>query len=148
MGEALAASTGRPFLDTDRMVEERARKTVSQVFESFGEAAFRALERDAVARALRRAGTVVALGGGAAMQVSAHPGGTAVVRLRAKRDTLAVRLLGSGRPSLRGRPLDQELDVLLAEREPVHARLASLTVDTDGREPGEVAAEIAEALNL
>lgn len=145
---ALAEATGRPLLDTDRMVEEQARKPVARIFESFGEAAFRALEKEAVARALRPAGTVVALGGGAAVHLAAAPPGAAVVLLRARKETLVERIRGSGRPSLRGKPVEQEVDVLLAEREAQYARLANLEASTDGRAPGEVAAEIAERLGL
>ncbi len=40
----------------------------------------------------------------------------------------------------RGRPAEEEIDGLLALREPLYRELATLTVDTDGRRPGEAAA--------
>ncbi|HEU4395937.1 MAG TPA: type I 3-dehydroquinate dehydratase [Planctomycetota bacterium] len=145
---ALAASTGRPLLDTDRMVEEQARKTVAQIFASFGEDAFRVMEKEAVARALRPSGTVVAFGGGAALHLAERPAGAEVVWVRARRDTLVARVRASDRPSLRGRPVEEEIDILMAEREALYARLATRTVETDDRTPGEAAAEIAEALGI
>ena len=145
---ALAASTGRPLLDTDRMVEEQARKTIAQIFSSFGEDAFRVMEKEAVARALRPSGTVVAFGGGAALHLSERPAGAEVIWVRARRDTLVARVRASDRPSLRGRPVEEEIDILMAEREALYAKLATRTVETDGRTPSEAAAEIAEALGL
>jgi shikimate kinase len=163
VGEALAAATERPLLDTDRMVEQRAGRKVAEIFAAFGEAAFRLMEKDAVAVALRGTGTVVALGGGAVQHLVAPQGqaaqgqpdkapgappGTAVVWLRAPRDVLVERIRASGRPSLGGRPAEEEIGELLAAREPLYARVATLTVDTGDRAPGEAAAEIAEALGL
>jgi 3-dehydroquinate dehydratase/shikimate dehydrogenase len=148
VGEALAAATGRPFLDTDRMVENRAGKGVAEIFARYGEEAFRLMERDAVRQALRPTGGVVALGGGGARHLFPSTSPATHVWLRAKRGTLVERVRGTGRPPLLGLPVEEEVDALLAEREPVFEELADLTVDTDGREPGEVAAEIAEALDL
>jgi 3-dehydroquinate dehydratase/shikimate dehydrogenase len=148
VGEALAAATERPLQDTDRMVEQRAGKKVAEIFARYGEAAFRLLERDAVASALRGTGTVVALGGGAAQHLEGRPAASAVVWLRAPREVLVERIRGSGRPSLRGKPAEQEIDELLVAREPLYAGLATMTVDTGGRTPGEVAAEIAGKLGL
>jgi 3-dehydroquinate dehydratase/shikimate dehydrogenase len=148
VGEALAAATERPLLDTDRMVEQRAGRKVAEIFAAFGEAAFRLMEKDAVASALRGTGTVVALGGGAVQHLQGVPPGAAVVWLRAPREVLMERIRGSGRPSLRGRPAEEEIGELLAAREPLYAALATLTVDTGGRTPWEAAADIAEALGL
>ena len=148
VGEALAAATERPLLDTDHMVEQRAGKKVAEIFQRFGEAAFRLMEKDAVASALRASGSIVALGGGAAQHLAGRPPGVAVVWIRASRETLMERIRGSGRPSLRGKPPEGEIDELLAIREPLYAELATHTVDSDGRRPGEVAAEIAELLGI
>jgi len=148
VGEALAEATGRPLLDTDRMVEERAGRKVPEIFAAFGEAAFRLMEKSAVAAALRATGTVVALGGGAAQHLQGRPPGAAIVWLRAPRQVLVDRIRGSDRPSLRGRPPEEEIDELLALREPVYAGLATHTVETGGRLPAEAAAEIAEALGI
>ena len=148
MGEALASATERPLLDTDRMVEQRAGRKVAEIFQRFGEAAFRLMEKDAVAAALRSSGSIIALGGGAAQHLGGRPAGAAVVWIRASRGTLVDRIRGSGRPSLRGKPPEGEIDGLLALREPLYAELATHTVDSDGRRPGEVAAEIAELLGI
>ncbi len=148
VGEALAGATERPLFDTDRMVEQRAGKKVAEIFQRFGESAFRLMEKDAVAAALKASGSIVSLGGGAAQHLQGRPEGAVVVWIRARRETLVERIRGSGRPSLRGRPPEEEIDDLLKIREPVYAELASHTVDSDGRTPGEVAAEVAGLLGI
>ncbi|MCK6479986.1 MAG: type I 3-dehydroquinate dehydratase [Planctomycetes bacterium] len=146
VGEALAAVTGRRLLDTDRLVEERAGSPVASLFAEGGEEAFRALEREAVARALRPTGTVVALGGGAVVGIAGFPPGTLAVWLRARVETLAERIRGSGRPSLRGKPPEEEVEELLREREPIYRSLAGFVLDTDDLRPAEAAAEVLSAL--
>ncbi len=145
VAEAIARTTGRPLLDTDRMVEERTGRRVYDIFREDGEGAFRALERVEVARALSPPGTVVALGGGAVLHLDGPPPGSVVVRLRARPETLGRRLRDSGRPSLLGRPPEEEVLDLLRVREPAYARLASVVVDTDDLLPEEVAADVLEA---
>ncbi len=76
VGPRLAERLERKFLDTDREIERRAGRTISEIFASEGEARFRELEREAIDSASQGA-LVVALGGGAIAQ----PG--AAERLRA-----------------------------------------------------------------
>jgi shikimate kinase len=67
VGRRLAQRLGRAFVDTDQLVEERAGKRVAAIFADDGEAAFRTLERTAVADAAARGGAVIAVGGGAVL---------------------------------------------------------------------------------
>ncbi len=160
VGTMLAARLGVPFTDTDAMVEAAAGKPVSDIFITDGEPEFRRLERTAVAAALtggsaQRDGTatagtgiagVVGLGGGAVMdeQAQAQLAGRAVVYLQTGFAELAKRVgLDRARPLLIGTNPRAQLKSLLDQRLPVYDRLAWLTVSTDGREPDEIAAEIA-----
>ena len=54
VGRRLAKRLGRPFVDTDQLVEAQAGKSVAAIFSDDGEAAFRALEREAVVAATAR----------------------------------------------------------------------------------------------
>jgi shikimate kinase len=65
VGKALAARLACVFADSDAEVERAAGATIAAIFERAGESRFRALEREAVARLLRGAPAVIALGGGA-----------------------------------------------------------------------------------
>jgi shikimate kinase/3-dehydroquinate synthase len=66
LGRDAALRLGREFLDLDRAIEERAGKTIAQLFEERGESAFREIERHAARVALSSPDPlVIALGGGA-----------------------------------------------------------------------------------
>ncbi len=65
VGQALAKNLDRDFIDTDQLVEQKAGKTISQIFEQQGEEEFRRLEHLCIKEASRGKGAVIALGGGA-----------------------------------------------------------------------------------
>jgi shikimate kinase len=65
VGRRLAARLQLPFVDSDRMVEDAAQLSVQEIFECYGEAAFRDCERRVIARLLKTPSQVIALGGGA-----------------------------------------------------------------------------------
>lgn len=171
VGSLLAERLGVGFTDTDAVIEAAAGKPVGDIFISDGEPEFRRLEREAVAIALadseaRGGGAdggfgsgstwaetlptgVLGLGGGAVMdeQTQARLAGRAVVYLETGFAELAKRVgLDRARPLLIGTNPRAQLKSLLDQRLPVYGRLAWLTVATDGREPEEIAAEIAAAL--
>jgi shikimate kinase len=157
VGAALAARLGVRFTDTDAVVEAAAGKPVSEIFVTDGEPEFRRLERAAVAAALAiSAGTaseppadVVGLGGGAVMdeQTQDELAGRRVVYLETGFPELVKRVgLDRARPLLIGQNPRAQLKALLEQRLPVYDRLAWLTVNTDGRDPAEIAAEIAAAI--
>jgi len=149
VGRALASKLGFEFCDTDDMVISASGRTVEEIFAAEGEPGFRDLERDAVVRAAARAGRVIACGGGAVLSVRNYgvlKGAGPIVYLRTSADELIARLgSGEGRPLLRGDP-QEAVPRMLKERAPAYETAADLVVDTDGREPGDVASEIAERL--
>jgi shikimate kinase len=148
VGPLLAALLGAQFAETDALVEDTAGKPVSDIFITDGEAAFRAMERTAVAWALDQHPGIVALGGGAVMdpQTRERLAGHRVVYLQTG-FAAAVRRVGldTPRPLLLGNPRGRMRE-LLAERLPVYESVAWITVVTDDRDPQEIADEIAAAV--
>lgn len=149
VAELLAASWGVPARDTDHDVEARAGKPISEIFVDDGEAHFRALERAAVADALTSHDGVLALGGGAVLAeetrtlLADHP----VVFLRVGLSDAVKRVgLGVGRPLLLGN-VRSRIKTLLDERTSIYEAVATHVVDTDGRTPEDVAAEIEKVLS-
>jgi shikimate kinase len=65
VGWLLARLIGYGFIDVDRAIETRERKTVDQIFESKGESYFREREREAVEALSGIRTHVIAVGGGA-----------------------------------------------------------------------------------
>jgi shikimate kinase len=134
--------------DTDADVEAAAGKSVSDIFIEDGEAAFRALERDAVARALAEHDGVVSVGGGAvlAAETRALLAGHQVVFLDVGLSDAASRVgMGGTRPLLLGNVRGQ-LKALLDARRPLYEEVAVIRVKTDGRTVAEVADDVEKAL--
>ncbi len=149
VGRRLAQRLGRSFVDTDQLVEERAGKRVATIFADDGEPAFRKLERDAVADAAARGGAVIALGGGAVLDaenVRCLREAGVLVYLTARPEVI-LRRVGDGlhRPLLRDDP-HAAVNRLLAERGPVYAAAADVTIDTSERTVDEVVEEIQQML--
>jgi shikimate kinase len=149
IGRRLARALDWPFKDADAAVEEAAGTTIANIFAEIGEPAFRAKERQVVARLLTGKRQVLALGGGAFMD----PETRGLVRakgvsiwLRAEVDVLLRRTSTAGRrPLLAGGDPRERLTSLLAQRAPVYAE-ADLVVDSGKGPINAVVARILAAL--
>jgi shikimate kinase len=64
VGRRLARRLGRDFIDTDALIEERAGRAITEIFEQDGEKEFRRLERETVAELEPQRPAVIATGGG------------------------------------------------------------------------------------
>lgn len=132
----MAGRLGRPFFDVDAWIADEEGVSISTIFETRGEAAFRNLEAKVLASFLANPiASVLSVGGGAvaashnraAMVDQQH-----VVWLRATDATLASRVGdGSDRPLLAGKDLAAELARLSKERTPMYAEVADIIVDVD-----------------
>lgn len=144
IGRLLAAKLGAELRDTDAEVERTAGKPISDIFIDDGEATFRALERAAVAAALAEHNGVVALGGGAVLDAGTRELLTTrrVVFLDVGLADAASRVgLNRDRPLLIGNPRAR-LKKLMDERRPLYEEVATISVDTSGRTPDDIAAEV------
>ncbi len=150
VGRLLAQRLGVTFRDTDLDVEAVEGKPVPDIFVDSGEPYFRALERTAVEVALREHDGVLALGGGAVLDAGTRAllSGQPTVWLQVGAAAGAHRVgLDVPRPVLLGN-VRGRLAALVQERAPLYDEVARVTVDTDGREPDEVAAVVLVELGL
>ena len=123
-------------------------RTISDIFIEDGEPAFRTLERAEVARALAEDAGVLALGGGAPVDPLTEQllVGQTVVFLDVGIADASKRVgFDQSRPLLAVNPRASWVR-LMNERRPVYERVATFRVDTAGRTPDEVAAEVAGLL--
>jgi shikimate kinase len=151
VGRLLASRLGWDFLDLDTHLENRTGSTIPELFAQHGEAHFRRLESTALASALSRSKTVLALGGGTPEEITnrlliEQTPATLAVFLDAPFPTLFDRcmLQEIGRPVLAD-PAAAELR--FARRRPLYARLARLTIDTSAQTPEETVEAVLRALN-
>ena len=150
LARLLAERLGWDWIDADVEIEHRAGKPISRIFAEQGEPAFRDLEAQVIADLCRRERLVIAAGGGAPLraesrQVMREAG--QVVWLKALPETILARMMGdattaSRRPDLTDKGPLAEIIHLLEGRTPIYEESAHFTVDTEGKPPEDLAAEI------
>ena len=140
-GKRLARVLEAPLVDTDSRIVA-AHGPIAEIFATHGEEHFRALERDAVARALGER-AVVTLGGGAVLdpQTRAELAHHRVVQLTVSADAVASRIAGGKRPLLKDGV--GAWQALVAQRQPIYDELSQLTIDTSRLPLDRVATQIA-----
>ena len=166
-GRLAAQALGAPFIDMDRLIANRTGKQIAEIFEVDGEEEFRRIERELLREVAQSSGRrVISTGGGIPVDgrnrdVMARSGIT--IRLMASPETIHARLnrnrAGRSRREMRRprrraaiRPMlpgseskeagIERIRELLTEREEAYAAAADVTIDTEGREPPDVASEI------
>lgn len=145
IGAALARLAARPFFDSDHEIEAAAGMPVPRIFADYGEAEFRRMERQVIARLLTAEPCVLSLGGGAFIDpdTRANVKNAALsVWLRVDYDILLRRVLRHGdRPLLKDGDPARKLADLLTVRAPLYAQ-ADLTVECDDRPIEDTAARV------
>ena len=144
VGRQVAKRLGVGFIDTDKRIAAE-HGPIPDVFERHSESHFRALERAAVAEALREGG-VISLGGGAVSSAATrallrqHP----VVFLAVTPEAVADRIRSGGRPLLAGDddPLER-WNQIYEQRRGWYEEVADVTFDTSRRPMQRIADEIA-----
>ncbi len=145
---ALGELLGVAVHDTDAAVVATEGRSISDIFVDDGEAHFRDLERAAVAAALRDDRGVVAVGGGAPLDPSTREllADHVVVFLDVSIADAARRIgFDQSRPLLSVNPRATWI-AMMRDRRPVYEAVATHSVDTNGRTPEEIAAEIVALL--
>ena len=154
VGRIVAERLGYDFVDTDRMVEERAGASIAAIFADRGEKAFRDIEAEALAALAGRAAlegprrVVVATGGGAPAEPrnrSFFTSGAVTFHLRVSLEAARQRSVANAPRPLLGQD-DAAVRRLYTSRQPIYEQLG-MPVDTDGRDPAEVAEEIIALLS-
>lgn len=148
VGRMVADVLEVPFADTDTAVEETTGNTISDIFLTDGEDAFRVLERQAVRTGLAEHHGVLALGGGAILdpETRADLAGHRVVYLSVGLADAARRVgLNASRPLLVGSPRRQ-WQLLMDARRPLYEEVADLEVSTVGLNPSQARDAVLAAL--
>ena len=149
IGRKVAAALSLRFVDSDHEIENVSRMTVPELFERYGEAEFRALERRVIGRLVKDGPQVVATGGGAFINDETR---AAIKRsclsiwLKADLDILMDRVAKrQNRPLLKTADPRATMARLMDERYPVYA-LADVTVKTRDEKREIIADEVIEAV--
>lgn len=148
IGRRVARSLDMKFIDSDKAVEEKAGKSVREMFEQDGEELFRSLEREFFESGHPSSGCVVACGGGVLvsegmLDILSKRG--MIIGLFAKPESILARTQHrSTRPLLNVEDKEAKIRELLEQREKTYLKADTLIM-TDGRKMSEVAFHIVRA---
>jgi shikimate kinase len=149
IGRELAAKLNLPFVDADDEIVKAAGCSISDIFELYGEEAFRDVEKSVICRLLEDNGKIISTGGGAFMNNEIR---RAIVEngisiwLRAELDVLVERTgRRGGRPLLENGDSKEILQGLMDERYPVYAE-ADIVIDSQDVPIDATVNETADAL--
>lgn len=125
VGRLLAEEMGRPFWDTDVLIEEKTGKTPAEIIRNQGEKAFRDIETEVIQELSSQNGSVIATGGGAVLRLK----NVELLRRNGKiffLDRPAERLIPT-----KDRPLSSTKDAILEryrERYPIYKAAADAVI--------------------
>ena len=151
VGRVLAARLGKEFIELDSLIEQKAGKTIPEIFQQDGEIGFRELEIEATKEVADRKKAVIACGGGIVLNkinidrlrqecvivyLTASP---AIILKRTSEDK-------NERPLLKAPDRASQIRELLKFRRPFYERAADIKIDTSKMNIDSVAEQIMEKL--
>jgi shikimate kinase len=156
IGKRLADRLWQSFVDIDDLIVKSAEKTIKDIFEQDGEPAFRDLEEKAVRQAIEMPEHVIALGGGSVLReanrTAIKASGQKVIYLKCTPGELHKRIAAdpqtaASRPSLThlGGTVE-EIEKLLAEREPLYRQVMTSELDVTRLTPEEAVVYLARMI--
>jgi len=157
IGPILANTLGFPFIDIDRLIEEKAGQGVNQIFRELGEEKFRFLERDVLHSVSLLKEGVISLGGGTLANEEnfrlIHSNGIIVYLSMSVQEASRRMQNKTDRPLLKdaeGNRLEESvlierIDELMKQREEFYAR-ADVIVTTEQKRVGATVDEIVRQL--
>ncbi len=145
VGRRLSTHLRMRYVDTDTLIEQESRRSISDIFAQNGEATFRQLESEVVRKVSRLHNHVISSGGGVVLKEEnmANLKRNGIIFCLTATAEEIYRRIGSQtfRPLLQTpEPLDK-IRAMLAERQPYYAQ-ADYMVKTTGRSFNEIVAHI------
>lgn len=141
VGKLLAQQLNQHFIDMDSIIEERAGKSIGQIFEEDGESYFRNMERALVQELAAKNDQVIAAGGGIVLNpdnISDFSRAGKLICLLASEDEILRRISSTtARPLLGKGDKLQSIKDLMAKRRPLYESIPD-RINTSGLTPQEV----------
>ncbi len=151
VGKVLAEKLGRSFVELDSLIEQKAGKSIPDVFQQDGETAFRELEIEVTKEVSKGRNLVIACGGGLVLNkinIDRLKQQSRIIYLTASLGVILKRVSGEAgeRPLLKLASRALNVRELLGFRKPFYERAADITIDTSKLDIDSVAERIIEKL--
>lgn len=149
VGIKLSYQMKRTMIDTDKWIEQKQKMTVSEIFDAYGEEAFRQMETECLKELIRTADKqIISVGGGLPMREENHSllkelG--KVVYLKVTPETVYDRLKDdTTRPLLHVEDPMERIRSLMAQRAPIYEKCADRIVEVSDKTFEEVLKQVIE----
>jgi len=151
VGQFLAKKLGRKFIELDSLIEQKAGKSIPDIFQQDGEIAFRELEIGVTKEVATMKNVVIACGGGLVLNkinIDRLTESSRIVYLTASPRVILKRVSSEAgqRPLLEVDNPTLTIKELLKFRKPFYERAADITIDTSKLDINSVAEQIIEKL--
>jgi shikimate kinase len=147
VGQALAEKLNKKFVEMDALIEQKAGKSIPEIFQQGGEIAFRELEIEITKEVSQGKNQVIACGGGVVLNkinIDRLKKGAVLVYLTASPEVILKRISSGGeeRPLLKTDDKAAVVQEMLSFRKPFYERAADITIDTSQLDINAVAEQI------
>jgi len=151
VGKVLAEELGRSFVELDSLIEQKAGKSIPDIFQQEGETAFRELEMRVTEEVANKKKAVIACGGGIVLNkinIDWLRKSARIVYLTASPDVILKRVANEEgqRPLLEVDNPTLTIRKLLSFRKPFYERAADITIDTSKLDINAVSKQIISKL--
>jgi len=155
VGKALSKLLGRPFLDTDAAVVQKAGMSISEIVAQSGWEAFRNIEKSVITQTTLLDHHIIATGGGVILNpdnVRNMKKAGRVIWLRVSPETVRTRMAadfqtGIQRPDLTTTGSMNEIEAVLLSRQPLYEKASDVVLDTDIQGVEAICQKILNALS-
>ncbi len=135
IAKVLAQKLKKKFVDLDLELTKKAKQSIPEIVEQHGWEHFRKLEAEIVKDFSPHSNLIIATGGGVVLDakniINLRKNGT-IVLLQARPEILAQRILHSTeRPSLTGKTITEELEVVWQERQEQYLSSADIIINVE-----------------
>ena len=149
VGQLLAKKLDREFIELDPLIEQRAGKSIPDIFQQDGEIAFRELEIGVTKEVAQMKNVVIACGGGLVLNkinIDRLTESSGIVYLIASPGVILERVSNEAgqRPLLEVANPIQTIRELLRFRKPFYERAADITINTSKLDIDAAAEQIIE----
>ncbi|MBI5046469.1 shikimate kinase [Candidatus Micrarchaeota archaeon] len=148
IAKVLSQKLKRKLVDIDKSIEEKAQRSISDLFAESGEAEFRKLESEQISALKQAKNSVIACGGGCVVKsenIQSLRQNCFVVWLWATPTMILSRIKDdNSRPLISFSDREQRIVTILQSRLPLYASAADIVISTEDKTPEEIARLIAE----
>lgn len=146
VGKHLAGMLKMPLVDIDEVIAHKQGSPIENIFEQLGEEAFRRMEVEEIQATAGMSGRIISCGGGAVLNkisMDRLRKNAIVVWLNAGVKTILERTGNNrSRPLLNVQDKKASIEKMLQLRQDYYAYASNLFINTDKKEPGEIAKRI------